>query len=87
MKLRYVMLIEGGPGHLQGYFPDLPGCTTAGATKAELLVNAKEALQLYLEDFAQREAPFPVGSAAEDLAVVEIEDEDLRASWPHAKAR
>jgi predicted RNase H-like HicB family nuclease len=76
MKHRYVLLIEKGKETLQGYFPELPGCTTAGSTKAELLENAREALQLYLEDFAQRGEPFPESSDADDMAVVEVDEHE-----------
>jgi predicted RNase H-like HicB family nuclease len=80
MKHRYVLLIEPGDGQLQGYFPELPGCTTAGATKAELLANAREALQIYLEDYVERGEPLPGGSDASEMAVLEIDEEDLEAS-------
>ena len=33
-----------------GEFPDLPGCFTQGETKQELLLNAREALSLHLEE-------------------------------------
>jgi predicted RNase H-like HicB family nuclease len=49
----YIALIEdAGPEHAVGvWFPDLPGCTSAGGDIDEALRNAPEALQLYAESF------------------------------------
>ncbi len=87
MKHRYVLLIERGQGLLQGFFPELPGCTTAGATKAELLENAREALQLYLEDYALRGEPWPEGSEAEEMALVEIDEQEVSVPASVSPAR
>ena len=47
----YIALIEdAGPDHAVGvWFPDLPGCTSAGDDIDEALRNAPEALELYAE--------------------------------------
>jgi predicted RNase H-like HicB family nuclease len=86
MKHKYALLIERNDGMLWGYFPDLPGCTTGGRTRSELLKNAKEALQLYLEDFVERGQPFPEAGAPEDMALVEIDDAEVVPQAPKAKA-
>ena len=39
--------------------PALPGCLTEGDTLAEAKINAKEAIELYLETFAERKIAFP----------------------------
>lgn len=48
----YIAIIEdAGPDLAVGiWFPDLPGCTSAGDDLDEALRNAPEALALYLED-------------------------------------
>jgi predicted RNase H-like HicB family nuclease len=48
----YIAIIEdAGPDYAVGvWFPDLPGCTSAGDDLDEALRNAPEALTLYLED-------------------------------------
>ena len=48
----YVAIIEdAGPDHAVGvWFPDLPGCTSAGDDIDEALRNAPVALQLYAEE-------------------------------------
>ena len=47
----YIAIIEdAGPDHAIGvWFPDLPGCTSAGDDIDEALRNAPEALELYAE--------------------------------------
>ena len=47
----YIALIEdAGPDHAVGvWFPDLPGCFAAGDTLDEALLNAPEAVALWIE--------------------------------------
>lgn len=46
----YTLIIErADDGHLWGYFPDVPGCTTAAATVEQVRSNAAEALALHLD--------------------------------------
>jgi predicted RNase H-like HicB family nuclease len=47
----YIAIIEdAGPNHAVGvWFPDLPGCTSAGDDIDEALRNAPEALELYAD--------------------------------------
>jgi predicted RNase H-like HicB family nuclease len=49
----YIAIIEdAGPDTAIGvWFPDLPGCTSAGDDIDEALRNAPEALELYAESF------------------------------------
>ncbi|VIO76118.1 hypothetical protein CI1B_62450 [Bradyrhizobium ivorense] len=51
----YVAIIEdAGPDYAVGvWFPDLPGCTSAGDDIDEALRNAPEALALYAEGLEQ----------------------------------
>jgi predicted RNase H-like HicB family nuclease len=50
----YIAIIEeAGPDHAVGvWFPDLPGCTSAGDDIDTALRNAPEALELYAESSA-----------------------------------
>ncbi|MBX9819165.1 type II toxin-antitoxin system HicB family antitoxin [Afipia birgiae] len=47
----YIAIIEdAGPDHAVGvWFPDLPGCFSAGDDIDQALLNAPEALELYAE--------------------------------------
>ena len=57
----YVAIIEeAGPDLAVGvWFPDLPGCTSAGDDIDEALRNAPEALQLYAEGVASEGRHLP----------------------------
>jgi predicted RNA binding protein YcfA (HicA-like mRNA interferase family)/predicted RNase H-like HicB family nuclease len=57
----YIALIEdAGPDYAVGvWFPDLPGCTSAGDDIDEALRNAPEALELYAESFEADGKPLP----------------------------
>lgn len=59
----YLLIIERGDECLWGYFPDVPGCTTAGATVEEVRASAVAALASHLED----EAPPRPQSLAQHL--------------------
>jgi len=52
----YPIAIETGDNeHAYGVvFPDIPSCFSAGDTLEEALTNAKEAVEFYLEDLADR---------------------------------
>ncbi len=59
----YVAIVEdSGPDQAIGlWFPDLPGCFSAGDTVDEALLNAGEAVSLYAESLAKdgRSLPAP----------------------------
>jgi len=45
----YLVIFEKSAQGYSAYVPDLPGCTSAGATKEEVKANISEAIKLYLE--------------------------------------
>lgn len=57
----YVAIIEdAGRDHAVGlWFPDLPGCFSAGDTLDEALANAPEAIALWLEDVVSEGRAIP----------------------------
>jgi predicted RNase H-like HicB family nuclease len=59
--VHYIAIIEdAGPDTAVGvWFPDLPGCTSAGDDIDEALRNAPEALELYAESFEINRKPLP----------------------------
>jgi predicted RNase H-like HicB family nuclease len=60
----YIAIISKEPGSAWGvHFPDLPGCTSAGATMGEALENAGKALRLWAED----ETELPKASTLDSL--------------------
>jgi len=54
--------IEKDESGFHAWSPELPGCHTFGATRAEALANLKDAVQLYLEDVME-ESLLPGSSA------------------------
>ena len=49
MKLRLVVEKDPETKRWAAFFPELPGCASAGDTEEEAIQNAKEALELWFE--------------------------------------
>lgn len=64
---RYVAIVDGAPGAYGVVVPDLPGCTSGGATIDEALRNAVEAVTLWVEDARAGGEKIPKPRAAEKL--------------------
>ncbi len=52
MKVRLVVEHDPETKRWAAFFPELPGCASAGDTEEEAIANAKEALDLWLEPSA-----------------------------------
>src|SRR5947209_9315171 len=76
----YIAIIEdAGPEYAIGvWFPDLPGCTSAGDDLDEALRNAPEAMALYLEDFESDGKPLPRPRTLKELKADPEVAEDLQ---------
>jgi len=56
----YVAIVEEEPGRAIGvWFPDLPGCVSAGDTLDEAMLNAQEALCLWAEAMLENGQTIP----------------------------
>ena len=55
----YPAIVELAAEGVGGFFPDLPGCTTAGATMQEAARNAEDALQAHIDLAAEHHDPIP----------------------------
>jgi len=49
MKWRVILERDEASGEWAAWCPELPGCTSAGVTEEEAMVNIREAIELYLE--------------------------------------
>jgi predicted RNase H-like HicB family nuclease len=71
--LRYVALLDGHAGAYGVVVPDLPGCSSGGATIDEAVANAQEAVALWADEMASQggevPAPRPVETALADPEV------------------
>lgn len=76
----YIAILEdAGPDRAVGvWFPDLPGCFSAGDTLDEALRNAPEAIALYAESLAKEHRPLPEARSLSALRDDPALAEDLR---------
>ena len=71
-----VIVLEDGEGGYVAYVPRLPGCQTQGETLDEVVRNAKEAIELYLETLSGEELSELLGSRVVGIYWVEVENRD-----------
>src|SRR6202521_1204655 len=57
---RYVALVDGRAGAIGVVVPDLPGCSSGGATVDEALRNAQEAVGLWVDEMLAQGGKVPV---------------------------
>lgn len=55
----YTAIIERGPKSFGAFFPDVPGCVSAGRTEQEVFANAEEALSLHLGEMVRAGEALP----------------------------
>ena len=65
----YVGVIEQGEGGFGVFFPDVPGCVSAGETVSEAAAGAQEALQAHLDLTLENGLQFPEPSGVFDMPV------------------
>ena len=66
MKLRLVVEFDHEIKRWAAFFPELPGCASAGDTEEEAVRNAKEALELWFEPCPE---PLPAGAKVLEVAL------------------
>ena len=57
--MKYAVVIEKTETGYSAYAPDLPGCVSVGRTRAEMIRNIREAIELYLDELRDQGAPIP----------------------------
>lgn len=68
--MRYTVVLEQEPdGGYVATVPALPGCVSQGDTRAEALVNIREAIDLYIEDCRDAGDPVPTEAGREFIDV------------------
>lgn len=55
----YTAIVERGPKSFGVFFPDVPGCVSAGRTEQEIFANAEEALSLHLGEMVRAGEALP----------------------------
>ena len=66
MKLRLIVEHDAEAGRWAAFFPELPGCASAGDTEEEAVRNAREALELWFEPSS---AAVPAGAKVLEVAL------------------
>lgn len=56
---RYLIVIEDTENGFSAYSPDLPGCVSTGATRAEVENNMREAISFHLDGLREDGQPVP----------------------------
>ncbi len=71
MTLQYgVVLEDGEDGWIVARVPALPGVVTQGKTAAEALANAREAIELTIEDMRARGETIPPPDVAAEMVEI-----------------
>jgi predicted RNase H-like HicB family nuclease len=68
MKYTVVLQRESDGGYV-ATVPAMPGCVSQGDTRAEVLKNIEEAIELYLEDVREAGEAIPVEAVREYVEV------------------
>ncbi len=68
--MKYLVVIEPTNTGFSAYSPDLPGCVSTGATRAECEGNVREAIAFHLDGLREEGAPVP--EPATSSAFVEV---------------
>lgn len=70
MAVRYYpAIVERGPSGFGVFFPDFPGCVSAGETLENVARNAEEALGLHIAGMAEDGDPLPEPSVFDAVPV------------------
>ncbi len=71
MQMRkYLIIYEKGTNGYSAYVPDLPGCTSAGATKTEVSENIVEAIKLHIEVMKESGYEIPEANSESEMLVL-----------------
>jgi predicted RNase H-like HicB family nuclease len=73
IEFKIDIIVETDEGGFHAYCPALKGLHTAGESKEEALLNAKEAAIAYLESLIKHNDPIPIGV----IKIKELEETPL----------
>ena len=63
MSLKYAVIYERSESNWAAYVPDLPGCTTTGATLDDVKERIREAIRGHIETMREFGDPVPEPSS------------------------
>lgn len=76
-RRKYVAVLERGPEGFGVFFPDLPGCVSAGETADAAIVGARESLTLHLEGLREEGLDWPAPSGFEAFGSEDFPDSEV----------
>lgn len=62
--MKYLIVIEPTGTGFSSYSPDLPGCASTGATRAECEANMREAIEFHLDGLREEGEVLPEPSTS-----------------------
>jgi predicted RNase H-like HicB family nuclease len=60
VEMKYLVIVEETGAGYSAYSPDLDGCVATGATRDEVELNMKEAIEFHIEGMKEEGSKFPV---------------------------
>ncbi len=67
---KYLVIYERSNDGYSAYVPDLPGCTSAGATRKEVEQNIVEAIHLHIEVMEESGYKIPESNSESEMLVL-----------------
>ena len=67
---RYLIIYERSADGYSAYIPDLPGCTSAGATRQEVEENIVEAINVHIEVMRKSGLDIPEAISESEMLVI-----------------
>ena len=74
---KYLVVIEGEGDTYSAYVPDLPGCVSAGSSRAEVVELMREAIPFHIESMSEHGDPIPEPSAV-GAELIEVDDRSVQ---------
>lgn len=68
--MRYAVVVEAGETGFGAYVPDLPGCVAAGASREEVLILIREAVEFHIDGL--KDAGEPIPEPTSTIAFVDV---------------
>lgn len=78
--VHYLAIVEEEPGKAVGiWFPDLPGCFSAGDTTEEAMLNAREAVSVWADALIEGGRSMPIPRSLAELKQDPVTAADINA--------
>ena len=69
--MKYLVIIERGPGSFGAYVPDLPGCVAVAESQAEVETLIREAIAFHIEGLRDEGRPLPEPTSSGQVVTID----------------